>query len=135
MFETNSSSVHALIIDRDAEEKLISTIDLSADTPVGDITRELVRDLDEEDTRILVNWLYSHGCNTIIYYGSNRWLNDFAEQYKDNYSDTDVPYKLRNFNSDALINILIGHYCNFVGRDDEYDDYNKVMYVISYGLQ
>ena len=57
MFETNSSSVHALIIDKDAEEHLSSTIDLSADNSIGDITRELIRDLDEEDTRRFVNWL------------------------------------------------------------------------------
>ena len=132
MFETNSSSVHALIIDKDAEEHLSSTIDLSADNSIGDITRELIRDLDEENTRTFVNWLYCHGCDNIIYHGSNKWLNDFAKMYKDNYSDTGVPDKLSNFNSGALINLLMGHYYDFIGRDDDYDDYNKVMHVLAY---
>lgn len=132
MFETNSSSVHALIIDKDAEEHLSSTIDLSADNSIGDITRELVRDLDEADTRRFVNWLYSHGVKTIKYCGSNKWLNDFAEMYKDNYSDVGVPDRLSNFNSGALINLLMGHYYDFIGRDDEYDGYNKVMHILAY---
>lgn len=131
MFETNSSSVHALIIKDVTQEKLSSTVDLSEDSATGDIVRAIVRDLDEEDTKMLVNWLYSHGCNTIKYYGSNRWLNDFAEQYKDNYSDTGVPYKLRDLNSDALINLLMGHYTDYVGRDDDiYDCRSDVVYIL-----
>ena len=133
MFETNSSSVHALIIKDDAQEKLSSIVDLSADSSTGDIVRAIVRDLDEEDTKILVNWLYSQGVETIKYYGSNRWLNEFAEKYKDNYSDTGIPYKLRDLNSDALINLLMGHFTDYVGRDDDiYDRRSDVVYILDY---
>ena len=133
MFETNSSSVHALIIKDTAQEKLRSIVDLSADSSTGDIVRAIVRDLDEEDTKMLVNWLYSHGVETIKYHGSNRWLNEFAENYKDNYSDTGIPYKLRDLNSDALINLLMGHFTDYFGSDDDiYGHHSDVVYILDY---
>lgn len=118
LFETNSSSIHALIIDKEANDKLGSTIDLSADNPVGDVIRELVRNLNEADTKKFVNWLYCKGVKTIKYYGSNKWLNDFVEMYKDNYSDIGLPETLWDFTDGALVNLLTGNYEDYVGRDD-----------------
>lgn len=39
LFETNSSSVHVFIIDKEASDKLSNTIDLSADNDIGDVIR------------------------------------------------------------------------------------------------
>lgn len=119
MFETNSSSIHALIVEKEAEGTLGSTIDLSADNPIGDVTRELVRGLDEEDTRKLINWLYCKGVKTIKYNGSNKWINDFAEQYKDSYSDLGLPECIDwDLTDGALINLLIGEYEDYCGSDN-----------------
>lgn len=133
MFETNSSSIHALIVEKEAEETLGTMIDLSADNPIGDVTREIVRGLNEEDTRKLINWLYCKGVETIKYYGSNKWVNDFITQYKDNYSDLGLPEGIDyDLTEGALINLLTGCYEDYYGRDDDYyyDEDTQISYEV-----
>lgn len=122
-FETNSSSVHALIIDIEANDKLPTTIDLSADDSIGDIIRGFVRDLDEENTKKFINWLYCKGVTVIKYNGSNKWVSKFVQKYKDSYSDMGLPNGNCYITDGALVNLLIGKYEDYIGRDD-YMDYN-----------
>ena len=124
-FETNSSSTHSLIINLETDCRLPSTIDLSADDSIGDVIRGFVRNLNEEDTRRFVNWLYCNGVKTIKYYGSNKWINKFAEEYKDSYTDMGLLETHSRFTTGALINLLVGEYDEYIGRDDYMDyDYN-----------
>lgn len=124
MFETNSSSCHVLIIPNDVVERLPKVIDLSSDDSNGDYTRRFVRELNEEDSKIFINWLYCNGVEEIKYYGSNKYINEFIIKYKDNYTDLGFPHHLYSRNgttSGALINFLMGHYNEYMGRDEYMD--------------
>ena len=127
-FETNSSSTHALILKREAEEALPKVIDLSSDDSIGDYVRKMVRNLNEENTRKLINWLYRKGVTKIIYNGSNSYVNECIKKYKNNVNeDLDIPDLVcyRPINEGALINLLTGHYYEYEGHDDYLKDYDN----------
>lgn len=124
-FETNSSSTHCLIIDKNCGEKLGETIDLSADNYTGDFIRPFIRRLDEETSKVFVNWLYTQGVKNIIYNGSNEFINKFAEEYKDSYTDMGFPdlYEFKNYGDEGLISFLLGYFEEYYGYEDvDYDD-------------
>ena len=142
-FETNSSSCHALIMSNEPHT-LPKTIYLGEDNEVGDHVRAMIRDLDEEDSKKFVHFLYNHGVDTIIYNGSNPFISKYATEYlnltdeqKEEIKwDNEIP-RIRKFCSShvsdtALINFLLGEYSNYLGHDDElyYGD-NKESYIIS----
>lgn len=129
MFETNSSSCHCLILSKEAETKLPETIELDSDDSTGDFVRAYIRGLNEDKTKQFVNWLYLNGVKTIIYNGSNQYVNKFAEQYKDNPVDLGVPELGYDSEAGMLINFLNGYWEEYVGMDSglEYED-NEATY-------
>lgn len=83
-FETNSSSCHALIIPRDQDFKVRSTIDLSEDSETGDDFRRFLREelIYEEDVRKFICLLYSAGVETIKYNGRNEFVTKYIKECK-----------------------------------------------------
>lgn len=133
-FETNSSSIHALIISKESEDKLPKTVDLSADNPIGDVVRGFVRDLDDNNSKAFINWLYLNGVKTIKYNGSNVFIVRYIEQYKDHPQDFGLP-EMPDWNTwtaGCFINLLTGNYEDYIGRDDylDYDSDTHVEYEI-----
>lgn len=127
-FETNSSSVHALIIDTEANGKLPTILNLDVDSDEGDYVRKFVRELDEEQTDKFVNWLYYHGVDEIKYHGSNKWLNDLAEKYKGIAIDKGLPCDEDDgWTTGALINLLLMDFEDYCGYDDIPADYDTQM--------
>lgn len=118
-FETNSSSVHALIISKTEGCRLPSTVNLSEDSDYGDILRTWVRSLNNERAEKLVNWLYSHGVDEIIYNGSNGTIISCIQSCKSNPREVnaaDIEYK---FNDIALTNFICNNiYDHYEGHDD-----------------
>ena len=118
-FETNSSSVHALIISKTEGCRLPSTVNLSEDSDHGDILRAWVRSLKNEKAKNLINWLYSHGVDEIIYNGSNEAIASYIKSCKLHPIDAnpeDIAYR---FNDIALINFICGNiYKEYDGHDD-----------------
>lgn len=129
MFETNSSSCHCLILSKEAETKLPKTIKLDSDDSTGDFIRAYIRDLSENEAKQFVNWLYLNGVKTIAYNGSNKYINKFAEQYKDNPVDLGVPELGYGSEGGALINFLNGYWEEYTGMDSdiEYEE-NEYIY-------
>ena len=121
-FETNSSSVHALIFSKiDQCNKLPSTINLSEDSKHGDVIRAWVRNLSESQSKKFITWLYSHGVKKIIYVGSNDDINRYIKELKhrDSYEEIDASELEWRFNDIALINFLNGDInTTYDGHDD-----------------
>lgn len=124
MFETNSSSCHCLILSKNAEAELPKTIELDSDDSTGDFVRAYIRGLNENASKQLVNWLYLNGVTTIIYNGSNKYINKFAEEFKNNPVDLGVPEIDDEATAGTLINFLTGCWEEYVGMDSglEYED-------------
>ena len=121
-FETNSSSVHALIISKTEGCRLPSTVNLSEDSDHGDIIRAWVRSLNNERAEKLINWLYSHGVDEIIYNGSNATIISCIKSCKLHPKDVnpeDIAYK---FNDIALTNFI----CDNI--HDEYEGHDDYLY-------
>lgn len=117
MFETNSSSCHCLILSKIAETELPTTIELDSDDNTGDFVRAYIRRLNEAASKQLVNWLYLNGVKTIIYNGSNKYINKFIEEFKDNPVDLGVPELRDDATAGTLINFLTGCWEEYVGMD------------------
>ena len=124
MFETNSSSCHCLILSKTAETELPTTIELDSDDGTGDFVRAYVRGLNEAASKQLVNWLYLNGVKTIIYNGSNKYINKFIEEFKDNPVDLGVPELDDEATAGTLINFLTGCWEEYIGMDSglEYEE-------------
>lgn len=131
MFETNSSSCHCLILSKEAETKLPKTIKLDSDDSTGDFVRAYIRDLSENKAKQFVNWLYLNGVKTIVYNGSNQYINKFAEQYKDNPVDLGVPELDNGSTAGTLINFLNGYWEEYTGMDSdlEYEENEDIYWL------
>ena len=118
-FETNSSSCHALIISKTEGCKLPSTVNLSEDSTHGDIIRTWVRSLNKERSEKLINWLYSHGVDKIIYNGSNGTIISCIKSCKSHPEEVNAGDIIYKFNDIALTNFICDNiYERYEGHDD-----------------
>lgn len=125
----SSWTFYQQISDDEAETKLPTTIKLDSDDSTGDFIRAYIRDLSENEAKQFVNWLYLNGVKTIVYNGSNQYINKFAEQCKDNPVDLGVPELGYGSGGGALINFLNGYWEEYVGRDDDLEcEENEAIY-------
>ena len=122
MFETNSSSCHTLIIQRFTEDTLNKTVDLSEDSFNGDFIRRIVREMNDDNIEKLINWLYLHGVENIMYNGSRQKVYECIEKYKDHPIDLGMPepdnaVEDGDWTDQLWINLLNGNFEEFYGSD------------------
>lgn len=96
-----------------------TTIELDSDDGTGDFVRAYVRGLNENASKQLVNWLYLNGVKTIIYNGSNKYINKFIKEFKDNPVDLGVPELDDEATAGTLINFLTGCWEEYIGMDSD----------------